>query len=309
LQKSGKVEYNHTPLLKRITKEIKVNSFAYVIVFLALIHFSIFKAFPFISSLVLSFLRFRFIGQSEFVGLNNWKMLFTDPIMWRSLWNTILFTLYYVVPTMVLGLVLALLINAKIRGTKFFRVIYFLPVVTSFVVLASIWKWIFISQPDGLANTFLHLFGLPTQHFFDNTVLSLLVLAGLSLFKVCGTIMIYYFGGLKQIPDYMYEAADIDGAGLFRKFFSLTLPMLQPTTFYVAIMTTVGSFQIFDSAYLLTGGGPDYATNTVVFYIYQKAFVNLNFGYASALSFILFFIIFGISFLQKKLIGKDVSYF
>lgn len=295
--------------MKKIFMELKANSFSYIIVSLALVHFMIFKAIPFVSSFVLSFFKFKFNGNSRFVGLENWMAMFKDELMWRSLWNTTLFTLYYVFPTMVLGLILALLINSKVRGTKLFRVIYFLPVVTSFVVVAGIWKWIFISQDNGVANTFLKLFHIPPQKFLDDVHLALPVLAALSVFKVAGTVMIYYFGGLKQIPESLYEAASIDGATGLRAFFSITLPMLKPTTLYVAIITTIGSFQVFDSAYLLTGGGPNYATNTIVFYIYQKAFVNMDFGYASALSIVLFLIILVISGLQKRLIGEDVSYY
>lgn len=286
-----------------------MNSFAYIIVGLAFIHFLIFKAIPFISSLLLSFFNYNFFGSSKFVGLKNWADMFKDSVMWKSLWNTTLFTLYYVIPTMVIGLLLAVLINAKIRGTGGFRVIYFLPVVTAFTVIASIWKWIFSSREDGLVNTLLGHMGLPVQNFFNNGTLALLILAGLSIYKVSGSIMLYYFGGLKQIPESLYEAASIDGASSWKQFISITLPMLRPTTFYVAIMTTIGSFQVFDSAYLLTSGGPNYATTTIVYYIYQKAFVSMDFGYASTLSFILFFIILAISFLQNKVLGSDESYY
>ena len=292
---------------KRFCKELKVNSFAYIIVGLAFIHFLIFKAIPFISSLLLSFFNYNFFGSSKFVGLKNWADMFKDSVMWKSLWNTTLFTLYYVIPTMVIGLLLAVLINAKIRGTGGFRVIYFLPVVTAFTVIASIWKWIFSSREDGLVNTLLGHMGLPVQNFFNNGTLALLILAGLSIYKVSGSIMLYYFGGLKQIPESLYEAASIDGASSWKQFISITLPMLRPTTFYVAIMTTIGSFQVFDSAYLLTSGGPNYATTTIVYYIYQKAFVSMDFGYASTLSFILFFIILAISLIQNKVLGSDES--
>lgn len=297
------------PLKNRIMRELKANAFSYIIVSAAFLHFAMFKIIPFVSAFVLSFLKYRLIGKSEFVGIANWVEMFRDELMWKSLWNTVLFTLYYVFPTMVLGLVLALLINSKVKGSKIFRVVYFLPVVTSFVVIAGIWKWMFISQDSGVINSMLAFFHVPTQKFLDDPVLVLPVLAALSVFKVSGTVMIYYFGGLKQIPESMYEAAAIDGATGLRSFFSITLPMLRPTTLYVAITTTIGSFQIFDSAYLLTNGGPNYSSNTIVYYIYQKAFVNMDFGYASALSIVLFIIIFVISVAQKKMIGDDVAYY
>ena len=300
---------NKRPLLEKIFRELKSNLFSYVIVSIVLIHFLIFKIIPFIGTFVLSFLDYRFIGKSKFIGLKNWSEMFNDPVFYKSLWNTLLFTIYYVLPTLVLGLILALLINYRNKKTTIFKIVYFLPVVTSFVVVAGIWKWIFTSYENGIANYFLKLFRVPPQRFLADTKAALLVLAGLSIFKVAGSVMIYYYGGLKQIPESLYEAAEIDGATGLKKFFHITLPLLKPTTLYVAIMTTIGSFQIFDSAYLLTGGGPNYSTTTIVYYIYQQAFVQSRLGYASALSFVLFIIILVISILQKKTIGGDASYY
>lgn len=300
---------NKRPLFKKILRELKLNLFSYLIVSIVLIHFLIFKIIPFIGTFILSFLDYRFIGKSKFIGLKNWSEMLNDPVFYKSLWNTLLFTIYYVLPTLVLGLILALLINYKNKNTTIFKIVYFLPVVTSFVVVAGIWKWIFTSYENGIANYFLKLFRIPPQRFLADTKAALLVLAGLSIFKVAGSVMIYYYGGLKQIPESLYEAAEIDGATGLKKFFHITLPLLKPTTLYVAIMTTIGSFQIFDSAYLLTGGGPNYSTTTIVYYIYQQAFVQSRLGYASALSFVLFIIILVISILQKKTIGGDASYY
>lgn len=293
----------------KIKREFKKNLFSYIIVSLVFIHFLIFKGIPFIGSFVLSFVDYKFVGKSKFVGLSNWIEMFSDKIFYKSLWNTFMFTVYYVLPTIALGLLLAVLINLKNKKTTAFKIIYFLPVVTSFVVVAGIWKWIFTSYENGIANYFLGIFGIPPQGFLSDPNLALLVLAGLSIFKVAGSVMIYYYGGLKQIPESLYEAAEIDGANSFRKFFGITLPLLRPTTLYVAIMTTIGSFQVFDSAYLLTSGGPNYATNTIVYYIYQQAFVQLRLGYASAVSFVLFVIILTISIFQKKAIGGDTGFY
>lgn len=303
------INANKRPLFKKILRELKLNLFSYLIVSIVLIHFLIFKIIPFVGTFVLSFLDYRFIGKSKFIGLKNWSEMLSDPVFYKSLWNTLLFTIYYVLPTLVLGLILALLINYKNKNTTIFKIVYFLPVVTSFVVVAGIWKWIFTSYENGIANYFLKLFRVPPQRFLADTKVALLVLAGLSIFKVAGSVMIYYYGGLKQIPESLYEAAEIDGATGLKKFFHITLPLLKPTTLYVAIMTTIGSFQIFDSAYLLTGGGPNYSTTTIVYYIYQQAFVQSRLGYASALSFVLFIIILVISILQKKTIGGDASYY
>ncbi|GIQ66942.1 hypothetical protein PACILC2_55100 [Paenibacillus cisolokensis] len=134
------------------------------------------------------------------------------------------------------------------------------------------------------------------------------MLAALSVFKVCGSTMVYYYAGLKSIPTHLYEAAKMDGASGWTIFWRITFVLLLPIHFYVAIFTTIGSFQIFDSAYLLTSGGPNYATMTIVYYLYQEGFVGLRMGYASTLAYVLFFIVLALSLVQRKFMGKDLQY-
>lgn len=294
-----------TPLVKKIKNEWNKNGLVYIVLVPVLIHFLIFQIFPFIYSFVLTFLNYRIIGTSEFVGLRNWQQLFQDKIAMKSIWNTILFSFYYIAPTMAVGLLLALIINSGIRFTKFIKGIFFLPVVTSFVVIAGIWEWLFSGTESGLINYMLSFFGIDTQLFLSDSSQALIVLAGLSIFKVSGSTMIYYFAGLQSIPRDMYEAAKIDGATPFKSFWMITFPLLKPIHFYVLIITTIGSFQIFDSAFLLTGGGPNFSTSTIVYYLYSIGFTNLNFSYAAVLSYVLFAIILIISLIQKKYFGKD----
>jgi len=293
------------PLKNRIKEEMRKNGIVYIVLAPVLIHFLIFQVIPFVYSFVLTFLNYRIIGTSEFVGLRNWKQLFDDPIALKSIWNTVLFSFYYIVPTMALGLILALVIKSGIRFTKIFKGIFFLPVVTSFVVVAGIWEWLFSGTEAGLINYLLSFIGVDAQLFLSDSSQALLVLAGLSIFKVSGSTMIYYFAGLQSIPKDMYEAAKIDGASPFKSFWLITFPLLKPIHFYVLIITTIGSFQIFDSAFLLTNGGPNFSTSTIVFYLYQIGFTNLNFSYAAVLSYVLFAIILVISLIQRKYFGKD----
>ncbi len=293
------------PLKNRIIEEMRKNGIVYIVLAPVLIHFLIFQVIPFVYSFVLTFLNYRIIGTSEFVGLRNWKQLFDDPIALKSIWNTVLFSFYYIVPTMALGLILALVIKSGIRFTKIFKGIFFLPVVTSFVVVAGIWEWLFSGTEAGLINYLLSFIGVDAQLFLSDSSQALLVLAGLSIFKVSGSTMIYYFAGLQSIPKDMYEAAKIDGASPFKSFWLITFPLLKPIHFYVLIITTIGSFQIFDSAFLLTNGGPNFSTSTIVFYLYQIGFTNLNFSYAAVLSYVLFAIILVISLIQRKYFGKD----
>lgn len=293
------------PLKKRIKDEWKKNGLVYIVLTPVLIHFIIFQVIPFVYSFILTFLNYRIIGTSEFVGLRNWMQLFQDEIALKSIWNTILFSFYYILPTMALGLILALVIKSGIRFTKFFKGIFFLPVVTSFVVVAGIWEWLFSGTESGLINYMISFLGIEPQLFLSDSSQALIVLAGLSIFKVSGSTMIYYFAGLQSIPKDMYEAAKIDGASPLKSFWMITFPLLKPIHFYVLIITTIGSFQIFDSAFLLTNGGPNFSTSTIVFYLYQIGFTNLNFSYAAVLSYVLFAIILIISLIQRKYFGKD----
>ncbi|WP_449540359.1 carbohydrate ABC transporter permease [Ferdinandcohnia sp. Marseille-Q9671] len=293
------------PLKNRIKAELRKNGIVYIVLTPVLIHFLIFQVIPFVYSFVLTFLNYRIIGTSEFVGLRNWKQLFDDPIALKSIWNTVLFSFYYILPTMALGLILALVIKSGVRFTKIFKGIFFLPVVTSFVVVAGIWEWLFSGTESGFINYLLSLVGVDTQLFLSDASQALIVLAGLSIFKVSGSTMIYYFAGLQSIPKDMYEAAKIDGASPLKSFWLITFPLLKPIHFYVLIITTIGSFQIFDSAFLLTNGGPNFSTSTIVFYLYQIGFTNLNFSYAAVLSYVLFAIILLISLIQRKYFGKD----
>lgn len=292
----------------RFKNHIRKNALVYTFLVPVMIHFAIFFLVPILFSFVMTFLDYKIVGTPSFVGLTNWKRLFNDPLAWKSIWNTLKFSFFYIVPTMALGLLFATLINSMKRRTgTFFKGVFFLPVVTSFVVISGIWKWMFRGSSEGFINQFLAIFGISEQLFLSSSSQALIVLAGLSIFKVVGNTMIYYFAGLQGIPDDVYEAAKIDGAGRFKTFFKVTMPMLLPIHFYVALTTTIGSFQIFDSAFLLTKGGPNYATNTLVYYLYQQGFTNYNFSYASVLAYVLFLFIFIVSMIQNKVLGKQID--
>ncbi len=304
-----KMKNKKLPLKTRIKREWDRNAIVYIFLIPTLIHFLIFQIFPFAFSFVLTFLDWKVIGDPEFVGLKHWMRFLEDKLAWKAIWNTVLFSIYYIVPTMALGLILALIINSGVWLKGFFKGIFFLPVVTSFVIIAGIWGWLFRGTESGMVNYLLSLFGVDTQLFLSDSGQALIVLAGLSIFKVAGSTMIYYFAGLQSIDKQLYESARIDGATPFKIFWSITFPLLKPIHFYVAIITTIGSFQIFDSTFLLTGGGPNYATTTIVFYLYQQGFGGLNLSYAAVLSYVLFFIILIISLIQRKYMGQETKYY
>ncbi|MER2029062.1 MAG: sugar ABC transporter permease [Solibacillus sp.] len=296
-------------LSARFKRELNKNILVYVVLIPVIIHFLIFQIYPFALSFYLTFHDWKIIGDPEFVGLKHWKSLFDDEIAWKAIWNTVKFSIYYIVPTMALGLVLAVIINSGVKFSGFFKGLFFLPVVTSFVIIAGIWGWLFRGTEDGFINYLIGFVGINPQLFLSSSSQALLVLAGLSIFKVAGTTMIYYYAGLQSIDRQLYEAARIDGASPWKIFWKVTFPMLKPIHFYVAITTTIGSFQIFDSAFLLTNGGPNYSTTTIVYYLYHQGFTSLNLSYAAVLSYVLFFIILIISLIQRKYIGKDPNYY
>jgi len=295
-------------LAARLKKEWRKNAFVYVVLVPVLLHFLVFQAFPLGFSFVLSFMDWPIIGKAEFAGFKNWETFLHDRLAWKSIGNTLLFSLYYILPTMGIGLLLALLVSVRSKLAGFFKSVYFVPVVTSFVVISGIWAWIFKGNDTGIFNYVLSWFGIGPQLFFSDSKQAMIVLASLSVFKVCGSTMVYYYAGLKSIPAHLYEAAKIDGASGWTMFWRITFVLLLPIHFYVAIFTTIGSFQIFDSAFLLTSGGPNYATTTIVYYLYQEGFVGLRMGYASVLAYVLFFIVLILSLVQRKFLGKEVHY-
>ncbi|MBS4208180.1 sugar ABC transporter permease [Bacillus sp. FJAT-50079] len=302
-------EKNKRPLGERIKRELKRNAIVYLFLTPIMVHFIIFQVYPFLLSFYLTFMDWKVIGDPEFVGLKHWKNFIGDKLAWKALWNTVLFSIYYILPTMSLGLILALIINSGVKLAGFFKGVFFLPVVTSFVIIAGIWGWLFRGTPDGVINYLISFIGIDPQLFLSNSRQALMVLAGLSIFKVSGSTMIYYFAGLQSVPKQLYEAAKIDGASSFRMFWSVTFPLLKPIHFYVLITTTIGSFQIFDSAYLLTGGGPNYSTTTIVYYLYDQGFTGLNLSYAAVLSYALFIIILIVSLIQRKYVGQETNHY
>ncbi len=295
--------------LSRARRELKRNSFAYIVMIPVVIHFLLFEFGPFLFSFVLTFMDWPLIGAADFVGLANWRASFGDPLVWRSLWNTTLFALYYVFPTVTLGFLLALLISSDLPGTRLLRITVLVPYVTSGVIVAGIWQYIFKGNENGLFNYFIGLFGIAPKAYFSDTTLAMIVLASLSIFRISGYLMIYYLAGLRSIPRHLYEAAEIDGANGFQSVWYITLPLLRPIHFFVAVITTIGAFQVFEQMYVITRGGPAFSTTTIVYYLYQVGFNMLRMGYATVVAFILFVVVFALSTIQRRYLGKEVSYY
>lgn len=294
---------------ERARRELKRNSFAYIVIIPVVIHFLIFEFGAFIMSFILTFMKWPLMGTPSFVGLENWRLSFVDPLVWRSLWNTTLFSLYYVAPTIILAFLQALLISSELPGTRILRIAVLVPYVTSGVIVSGLWQHIFKGSDSGLFNSFIGIFGISPLVYFSDKTLAMIVLASLSIFRVSGYLMIYYLAGIQSIPRHLYEAAEIDGATGFEAVWYITLPLLRPIHFFVVVITTISGFQVFEQIFVITKGGPAFATTSIVYYLYQVGFNMLRMGYATVVAFILFVVVFGLSSIQRRFLGREVSYY
>jgi multiple sugar transport system permease protein len=207
----------------------------------------------------------------------------------------------------VISLILANILNQKIRGTTFYRTAYFLPVVSSSIAVALVWAWVF--NPDfGLVNEILSTFGLPRLKWLASSTWALPAIVIVSVWRGLGPSTVIFLAGLQGIPEELYDAAKIDGANARQLFRHITIPMLSPTTFFVIVVSIIGSFQVFDLVFMMTQGGPGRATLVLVYYIYQHAFRWFGMGYAASIAFVLFIVIFVLTLIQLRLSGRWVHY-
>jgi len=263
--------------------------------------FLIFTLWPIIQSIYISSTdwEMQLNVVPKFIGMANYKnLLFNDELFWISLKNTFYYAFGSVPLGLILALILALLLNQKLRGITIFRTIFYLPSVISGVAVALLWVWIFNPQ-FGIVNAILAKLGLPTPGWLTDPAWAMPALIIMSLWGVGGSMLIF-LAGLQGIPTEFYEAAEIDGAKLWAKFRYITLPMLSPTIFFNLVMGIIGSFQIFTNVYIMTSGGPGTATLVYVLYLFQNAFLYFKMGYASAMAWILFVIILTLTLLVIK---------
>jgi multiple sugar transport system permease protein len=275
----------------------------------SLIGILVFIVYPIISSFWLAFNDWNLLRPPEFVGLANFQELFNDPDFWRALRYTATFIALYVPTVFVLGLALALFLNRKLRGMLIVRTATFLPVVASWVVVSIIWKWIF-NPSYGLVNYGLGLVGIegPAWLFQPQTALYAMVIT--SVWKDLGYIALLYLGGLQGIAETYYEAASLDGAGKLKQFRHITLPLLTPTMFFVAITLLINYFQMFEQVWLMPmrDSAADRQLEVIVTEVVKNAFSYNRMGYASAMSWVLFVLIFIITFIQLRLQKRWVYY-
>jgi len=255
-----------------------------------LIGFLLFVLFPMVASFVIGMFRTDFLNTWRFVGLHWYKSALTDLLVRKALLNTAYFSLVSVPLSTVLALSIAVMLNQGIKAQSLWRTIYYLPSVVSGVAVALLWRWLY--EPEmGLFNTVLRRFGVenpPRWVFSEEWAMPSLIVMAL---WGAGAPMLIYLAGLRGIPTALYEAAEIDGASSFRRFFAITLPLLTPTIFFNVVLSIIGSWQVFTQALIMTNGGPNNATLTAVLHLYNTGFRNTYFGYASAQAWVLFLII------------------
>jgi multiple sugar transport system permease protein len=273
-----------------------------------LLVFSAFVVFPVFFSFYLSFHTWNmFSAESSFVGLDNYARIFRSAEFWEVLKNTAIYTLGTIPLNMAIALGLAMLLHRKVAGKKILRTALFAPVIMSSVAAAVIWRWVY--EPNfGLLNHFLSWFSIPPVNWLNDPTAAMFALIMMGTWKTFGVNMVLFSAGLQGIPEHYYEAAEIDGAGPLRKFWNITLPLLSPTTFFILIMSVIGSFQVFDTVYVLTSGGPLGKTKVLVFYLYENAFKFFEMGYASAVAYIMFAIIFALTLLQVRSLKGSIHY-
>lgn len=282
-------------------------SFAgWVFILPALLGTLIFIIIPVICSFGLSFMDWDLINKPAFVGFDNYKEIFTEPLFGKILINTFVYAISTSVFAVIIPLVLAAILNSKLRGSDFFKTAYFLPFITPMIVIAVVWEWIF--DPNiGFLNYVLHLH---INWLYDpNFAMPAVIIV--SVWKLIGYNMVIFLSGFSAINQSLFEAAKIDGANAFDTFRFVTVPLLSPTIFFVVVITCISSFQVFDLIYLMTQGGPLDSTNVLVYSVYKNAFEYFKIGKASAIAYVLFVIILFLTAtqwqLRKKLVYSEAD--
>lgn len=295
------------PRLPWLTSRRKEALIAYLFLSPWIIGFLVLTVGAMLYSFRLSFFDTNLLNKNEFVGTDNYRRLLESPIFWKALRVTTIYTVIVVPVGTVLALAIALMLNQKLLFSGAWRTLYYLPAVVSGVAVAVVWNWVLNPSPDGLMNQLLGLFGIGSLRWFASSDWAL---PGLILIALWGTgsNMLLYLAGLQSIPSDVREAARVDGAGPIKAFFSVTLPLLTPTVFFNVVINIISAFQVFTTVAVVTGGGPNNATLTMVYLLYREAFRSFNFGYASAIAWALFAIIMAFTLVLIRTSSSWVHY-
>jgi ABC-type sugar transport system permease subunit len=278
--------------------------------FIAPLFFGIFAfiLLPILFSFFMSFNVWDMVSPPSFIGLRNYTQLLTrDTLFWTVLQNTFRYALLSIPPSIVFPLLLAVLVNRKVRGVKFYRAAFFMPLVTSVVAVGFLWRWIYDSE-FGLINFTLAQIGIQGPKWLTDPFWAMPAIVFTTVWQGLGYNMIIYLSGLQGIPAHLYEAATIDGANALQRFFRITVPLLTPQTFFILVISVIGGFQSFGLIYIMTSGGPMNSTNVYIYYLWQSAIGSAKMGYACAMGWILTLIILTITIIQVRLARYWVNY-
>ncbi|MDY0410203.1 carbohydrate ABC transporter permease [Virgibacillus soli] len=284
---------------------MKKNYAAYLFLLPKLVLFTLFIAIPVVWAFLLSFQEYKVIGSNIWAGFDNYVKVFHSEGFRKALMNTTIYTVVTVPFNVISALIIATLIHSLGKmAQNFFRAAFYLPTVASMVIIAMVWRWMY-NYEYGLFNYVIGLFGMEPINWLGQSNSALWAIILMQMLIPFGVGIILYLASMSSISESLYEAATIDGANAFQKWMKITIPMLKPSTLYLVLLSTIGSFQVFTQIILMTGGGPGYATETLVHLIYKTGFRDFEFGLAAAQSVVLFFIIFIISIFQFRVLNHE----
>jgi len=270
---------------------------AYIFLLPNLLLFSLFTVYPVLASFFYSLNKWTLHSPMEFLGLANYRALIQDPIFLKVFGNTLYYTAGVIPFQTALALLIALGLNQRIRFMVGYRALYFLPVVTSMVAVSIVWQWMY--QPQyGVINSLLRIVGIEGPNWLFSKGWAMPSVIAMSIWKNVGYSVVLYLAALQSVPESFYESAMIDGANSWDKFWHITLPIISPTTFFIIVLSVIGSFQAFDQIYVLTQGGPARSTSVIVHYLYENGFQWFNMGYAAAIAYVLFALLFILTIIQ-----------
>jgi multiple sugar transport system permease protein len=262
---------------------------------------------PALVSIMLAFVSTNFITEFRFVGVQNFVELFKDDAFWISTGNTVYYVVGHMVPTVALGLFFASMLNQQIRGRAFWRTLFFIPVVCPIVSTSLIWSWLYETQ-FGVFNFLLRSAGLPPIHWLTDSSWAMRSIIIWSIWAGLGYPIVLFLAALQGVSRDLIEASKLDGAGPWQTFRHITFPAISPATFFVVVLLVVGSFQVFTQTFVMTNGGPGYATHTIVMYLYKMGWTSFRYGYASAVAVVLFVILSAVTFIQFRIQRHWVHY-
>ncbi len=284
-------------------KKKSKNLTPYIMIAPYIMHFLLFVSFPVLFSIILVFHRWNIISPMEYIGFQNFSRLFQDVYFWQSILNTLLFLVIHIPLQLGVALGFALLLNQPLKFIGVFRASYFLPVIVSGVVVTIMWQQLF-GYENGMMNRMLALIRIPRVGWLTDPNVAMPSIALMATWKNVGLYIILFLTGLQTVPKTFYEAADLEGANFWQKFFYITFPAINPTIFMVVILSTIGGFSLFIEPYVMTGGGPLNRTLSTVLYIYKQGFFFYHMGYAATMGVTLTAIILTVIVIQKKYVER-----